>query len=66
MVGGVVVCDVTRRRGARTVGTTAAQPRELPDPPVGDAGDNPGRRLAGGNGASADGVGKLASPRRSH
>jgi len=64
-VGGVVVCDVTRRRGAHTVGTVAARQRGLPEPTFGDAIEDPGRQPAGGHGASADGAENLASPRRS-
>jgi capsular exopolysaccharide synthesis family protein len=64
-VGGVVVCDVTRRRGARTAGTMASRQRELPNPLVGDAGEDPGRRPSGGDGASAQGAEKFASPRQS-
>jgi polysaccharide biosynthesis transport protein len=63
-VGGVVVCDVRRRR-ARTTGTTAARPRVLPASRFGDAVEDPGRRLADGNGVSADDAKKLASPRHS-
>lgn len=63
-VGGVVICDVTRRGGTRTVRTTAERPRELPDPPFLDAGQDPVRRAPGGDGASARGAEKFASPRQ--
>jgi capsular exopolysaccharide synthesis family protein len=64
-VGGVVVCDVTRRGGARAVETISARQRGLPSPAFRDAEEDAGRRAANGHAPSADGSEKLASPRQS-
>ncbi|MFD2091525.1 tyrosine-protein kinase domain-containing protein [Blastococcus deserti] len=64
-VGGIVVCDVPRRRGARATGTMAARQGELLDASFDDAEEDLARRPADRDGARTYGAEKFASPRQS-